>query len=240
MASGFTLIELLVVIGIIGLLLSVLLPSLGRARAKVQQTASLSNLRTLVQFITTYTNRRQANFPFLPADTFVPAGCAITKIKSSDFWSVERLWPGLLYDIAPYDQNIELYLSPGALGVSRDVDSDCGWPTSYMYSHSFVARPELWTDGAQPDERLLAPTRVTEVVDASAKAILWDWELAYLAERPAVRGPDLAQPTPIGFVDGHAAVHIPANASEPVPNVLLDNDASRLHNTRDGVRGRDY
>jgi prepilin-type N-terminal cleavage/methylation domain-containing protein/prepilin-type processing-associated H-X9-DG protein len=48
-SGGFTLVELLVVIGIIALLLSILLPAMGRARALGRKTQCLNSLRTLGQ-----------------------------------------------------------------------------------------------------------------------------------------------------------------------------------------------
>lgn len=69
-AGGFTIVELLVVLGIIALLISVLLPSLSRAREQAHRTRCLNNIRQIGMGIAIYLSDFEA---LPPPDTLTDA-----------------------------------------------------------------------------------------------------------------------------------------------------------------------
>jgi prepilin-type N-terminal cleavage/methylation domain-containing protein/prepilin-type processing-associated H-X9-DG protein len=61
---AFTLIELLVVIGIIGVLTSLLMPAVSRAKGKANDTKCISNLRQIGIALSIYADENQGRLPY--------------------------------------------------------------------------------------------------------------------------------------------------------------------------------
>ena len=118
--------------------------------------------------------------------------------------------------------------------------------SSYRYSATFLGDPQIWSGSEiRSDEwdGLLKSVRRSMVRYPSSKVLMWDVELPTI-RRDLERDyySNLNEQSPMVFADGHTEVRVPAQANDGVTNWAhsATHPHQYLHNTRDGVFGRDY
>ena len=142
--AGFTLIELLVVISIIGLLLSIMLPALSRAKSNARRVACMSNLR-------------QLGFAFLLYAADFDDYAMPMYGRSNIYWWGRLLddgidhtkgvvWPYLKSELktkSVYECPEQPYGSYGLQGKPADEPDDPKWITStYGYNGYYLCPPQ--------------------------------------------------------------------------------------------------
>ncbi|MCC6284647.1 MAG: prepilin-type N-terminal cleavage/methylation domain-containing protein [Phycisphaerales bacterium] len=261
--AGFTLIELLVVIVITSIIISILLPALAGAKQSAKETQALSNGRMVgaafEQYAGEYTTYPYTDDAHLPEGVRVPPRPGIIFVKwypvgtivgTSSHWHLESLWPALLSATAPWAENYATWVSPGletklpSSEFEFDIN-DLKPHISWRYSNSFVASPRVWNESNPPRAEelpsLYRGAAPGDVLFPSGKVMLWDVDLSYVRKEPRLDETEdhYDFPTPMVFADGHADAINPLHAA-PAARNAISGSRTRLHDTPDGIRGRDY
>jgi prepilin-type N-terminal cleavage/methylation domain-containing protein len=155
--AGFTLIELLVVVAIIALLVSILLPALGRARQQAKAIVCRTQLRDLGMNTTMYAN---AERDAVPLNMFKNYGTSVylNEVRGRDY-----PWPVLLLNYQDAQKNQHLCPSmPRDLYPKQEFALQSGWDyfeQDGKYATSYQMKPDLGSADFAPSMRELATSQ---------------------------------------------------------------------------------
>lgn len=124
---GFTLVELLVAIAIIGLLISILLPSISKARQSSYTVKCAANMRTIMQAVNLYAVTYNGTFPGSPYTSgahirysgapaeFIPPGVTANASDTANAPGVVSMWDW----VSPSAKMMGLKFNEGPTGNDR-------------------------------------------------------------------------------------------------------------------------
>ncbi|MCL2701890.1 MAG: type II secretion system GspH family protein [Phycisphaerae bacterium] len=136
--SGFTLIELLVVIAIIALLVSILMPSLAKARDLARQAVCAVHISNQLKAVVMYSHDSDDRIPAGPSDVTMATGTQLNQIADNEIWRGEEpLLPGPTITYNTHGAMILKYLpQPDMVFCPGDTSSN---PTKDRFLAHFVA-----------------------------------------------------------------------------------------------------
>ncbi|MCO6047212.1 DUF1559 domain-containing protein [Aeoliella sp. ICT_H6.2] len=172
---GFTLVELLVVIAIIGMLVALLIPAVGAARARMRKAACLNNMREIGTAMINYDSTKQRLPGYIEP---VQARGRESKTRGYVAWMPNNNPP-------PYSQSGYVNTAENDPSVSR-----VGWPTLILPQ---IQRQDIWelvqsaeTSSNQqivpqialyvcPDDTDLTSAEDAAGITYSVNSGAWDW-----------------------------------------------------------------
>ncbi len=173
LGPGFSLVELLVVIATIALLLSILMPSLGRARSMAMRLKCAHNLRQIDMAMHLYLSGND--------DTYPCTQDPVSEDPNNPYW----LWMGRGWRafVEPYLETNINKDNPSVLFCPQDrTEKDEYEATSYAYSMAFYHSPEQIDDMNSPSDTYdknkvqpSVPQRCSNVAKPSGKILVGEW-----------------------------------------------------------------
>lgn len=179
---GLTLLEVLVTIGVAGLLLSLVLPVLGKSKLQAHLAVSLSNIRQCGTGVISYAHENADKPPvmFPPREAYIPPDSPDLYegrgIKTSGlWWDHQAMWNVLLSPPPPPGS----CWAPGHKGDFTWVID--GSPTAvvpdYFLSLSLYAEPQYWDRFTQRGAAQWRVQRLTDIRYPSDKGLMWQFEI---------------------------------------------------------------
>ncbi len=210
---AFTLIEILVVVAIIALLVSMLLPSLSRAKEQTRRVICLSNLRQMATAAHSYAAGSDDSYPIAyyfeyKPPLFISYAWDFTSIKDSSTGKT-RVELGLLWAGAG---SLKIQQCPSFSGAANWQEDPY---TGYNYNTSYI--------GHGSGESIVAPVRASKVHAPSDCALFGDGQYAsgankfmrapwpnpgdagFFGRAAGTQGFRHLGKTNVAFCDGHAA-----------------------------------
>jgi prepilin-type N-terminal cleavage/methylation domain-containing protein/prepilin-type processing-associated H-X9-DG protein len=201
--KGFTLIEVLVVVAIIALLISILLPSLSRAREQARMTVCMNSMRTCGQAMVLYAHSNQDSYPWdaTPVSSGGPPAGAnpweflhkyVQKGTPERFTDWKKSWI-TSPSATTYYAALAWYLCPNdgmhhtsSQTAPRTFPDGTQMPVVYMLSYC-VTRRVPYYDGTYDGGFAVLPHKTTAVKQQSDKVLVSEYhdDLADLASATA-------------------------------------------------------
>jgi prepilin-type N-terminal cleavage/methylation domain-containing protein/prepilin-type processing-associated H-X9-DG protein len=221
---GFSLIELLVVIGIIALLLSILMPALGKARSVAMRVKCTHNLKQINLAMHLYIEANKQTYP-----------CAEDPFPGN-FWFWMGIWSS---SVNPY---LGGQITDDSPLIMACPENTTGYPFSYAYSMSFYHSPEQidtmnsYQDTVDPNNiQPSIPQRSLSVARPSQKILIGEWYSNHRPTKDEDQGWWCWQGTRnYLFADGHISF-LEAEQIRPARDGLPD-----VHLTFHGIKGVDW